>query len=216
MGRQSRAKAERRRVRLARPEIEAHLESHLRWLSSSARAYDEGFEDEARRLAVSIRAICHETERSHSLLKQLDLARSMAFTDTANHIDSANLADTWGLVIMEITAGVGVTFVPPLASLSPSRQHPPASFTAWWNNQVVKAQHITWSRKTLVLALANQDGGAHVDPSLDEGVYVQFPGPHYETPSEVVMARRIGGDLVGIDRGHPQERAGAGGAAQAV
>jgi purine-nucleoside phosphorylase len=37
-----------------------------------------------------------------------------------------------------------------------------------------------------------------VDPSLDEGVYVQFPGPHYETPAEVEMARRLGGDLVGM------------------
>ena len=37
-----------------------------------------------------------------------------------------------------------------------------------------------------------------VDPSLDEGVYVQFPGPHYETPAEVQMAKRIGGDLVGM------------------
>jgi purine-nucleoside phosphorylase len=37
-----------------------------------------------------------------------------------------------------------------------------------------------------------------VDASLDEGVYVQFPGPHYETPAEVEMARRIGGDLVGM------------------
>jgi purine-nucleoside phosphorylase len=37
-----------------------------------------------------------------------------------------------------------------------------------------------------------------VDPDLDEGVYVQFPGPHYETPAEVQMAKRIGGDLVGM------------------
>jgi purine-nucleoside phosphorylase len=37
-----------------------------------------------------------------------------------------------------------------------------------------------------------------VDPSLDEGVYVQFPGPHYETPSEIGMVRAIGGDLVGM------------------
>ncbi|KSW29692.1 purine-nucleoside phosphorylase [Cellulomonas sp. B6] len=37
-----------------------------------------------------------------------------------------------------------------------------------------------------------------VDASLDEGVYVQFPGPHYETPAEVQMAGRIGGDLVGM------------------
>ncbi|WP_043497387.1 purine-nucleoside phosphorylase [Georgenia sp. SUBG003] len=37
-----------------------------------------------------------------------------------------------------------------------------------------------------------------VDPSLAEGVYVQFRGPHYETPAEVQMARRIGGHLVGM------------------
>lgn len=37
-----------------------------------------------------------------------------------------------------------------------------------------------------------------VDASLDEGVYVQFRGPHYETPAEVRMARTLGGDLVGM------------------
>lgn len=37
-----------------------------------------------------------------------------------------------------------------------------------------------------------------VDPSIDEGVYVQFPGPHYETPAEIAMVRAIGGDLVGM------------------
>jgi purine-nucleoside phosphorylase len=37
-----------------------------------------------------------------------------------------------------------------------------------------------------------------VDPSLDEGVYVQFPGPHYETPAEIRMVRALGGDLVGM------------------
>ena len=37
-----------------------------------------------------------------------------------------------------------------------------------------------------------------VDASLAEGVYVQFPGPHYETPAEIAMVRAIGGDLVGM------------------
>jgi purine-nucleoside phosphorylase len=37
-----------------------------------------------------------------------------------------------------------------------------------------------------------------IDPSLDEAVYVQFPGPHYETPAEIGMARAIGGELVGM------------------
>jgi len=37
-----------------------------------------------------------------------------------------------------------------------------------------------------------------VDPTLDEGVYTQFRGPHYETPAEVRMAKTIGGDIVGM------------------
>jgi purine-nucleoside phosphorylase len=37
-----------------------------------------------------------------------------------------------------------------------------------------------------------------IDPSLDEGVYVQNRGPHYETPAEVQMAKTIGGHIVGM------------------
>ncbi|MEW2394456.1 purine-nucleoside phosphorylase [Streptomyces sp. NPDC046862] len=37
-----------------------------------------------------------------------------------------------------------------------------------------------------------------IDPTLEEGVYAQFTGPHYETPAEIRMARVIGADLVGM------------------
>jgi purine-nucleoside phosphorylase len=37
-----------------------------------------------------------------------------------------------------------------------------------------------------------------VQPSLPEGVYVQFPGPQYETPAEIRMVSAIGGNLVGM------------------
>ncbi|MFI6287119.1 purine-nucleoside phosphorylase [Streptomyces sp. NPDC051018] len=37
-----------------------------------------------------------------------------------------------------------------------------------------------------------------IDPTLEEGVYVQFTGPHYETPAEIGMVRAMGGDLVGM------------------
>jgi purine-nucleoside phosphorylase len=40
-----------------------------------------------------------------------------------------------------------------------------------------------------------------IDPSLPEGVYAQFPGPHYETPAEIRMVRAVGGDLVGMSTG---------------
>lgn len=37
-----------------------------------------------------------------------------------------------------------------------------------------------------------------VDSTLNEGVYTQFTGPHYETPAEVRYAGIIGGDIVGM------------------
>jgi hypothetical protein len=42
-------------------------------------------------------------------------------------------------------------------------------FQEWWNEIVfVDDQKQKMSRRDLVLALANQDGGAHVDPKLNE------------------------------------------------
>ncbi|WP_243232482.1 purine-nucleoside phosphorylase [Microbacterium sp. CIAB417] len=43
-----------------------------------------------------------------------------------------------------------------------------------------------------------RDIARSVDPTLDEGVYTQFRGPHYETPAEVQMAKHIGGHIVGM------------------
>ncbi|MEZ5186626.1 MAG: purine-nucleoside phosphorylase [Candidatus Nanopelagicales bacterium] len=49
----------------------------------------------------------------------------------------------------------------------------------------------TYSRRLRDLARS-------IDPALEEGVYAQFPGPQYETPAEVRMARILGADLVGM------------------
>ena len=43
-----------------------------------------------------------------------------------------------------------------------------------------------------------RDLARSVTPDLDEGVYVQFRGPHYETPAEVQMAKTMGGHIVGM------------------
>ena len=43
-----------------------------------------------------------------------------------------------------------------------------------------------------------RDIAREVDPTLPEGVYAQFTGPHYETPAEVQMAKTMGAHLVGM------------------
>ncbi|MDO8144353.1 MULTISPECIES: purine-nucleoside phosphorylase [Isoptericola] len=51
---------------------------------------------------------------------------------------------------------------------------------------------------TEVYSARLRDLARTVDPELPEGVYAQFPGPHYETPAEVRMAGVLGADLVGM------------------
>lgn len=43
-----------------------------------------------------------------------------------------------------------------------------------------------------------QTVGKEVRVPLQEGVYAWFPGPSYETPAEIEMARRMGADLAGM------------------
>ena len=43
-----------------------------------------------------------------------------------------------------------------------------------------------------------RDLAREAEPSLQQGVYVQLPGPHYETPAEIHYLRTIGGQIVGM------------------
>jgi len=51
---------------------------------------------------------------------------------------------------------------------------------------------------TDLYSLRLRDIARTVDASLDEGVYMQFRGPHYETPAEVQMAKTMGAHIVGM------------------
>ena len=54
-------------------ELQQHLTEHLNFIKRSGKAYDQGYGDEAKRLATSIRVLVHDTSMSRSLLAQLGL-----------------------------------------------------------------------------------------------------------------------------------------------
>ncbi len=72
---------------------------------------------------------------------------------------------------MQITTPLGPgdpggRYVPLLDAVPEDRQRPPAHFAMWWGKKVYARAGL--GRRELVLALANTDGGAHVDPRLED------------------------------------------------
>jgi hypothetical protein len=138
----------------------------LGFLQASADAYDGGFYGEAKRIAVSIRVLVHDTKHSKSLLGQLG-RKSESFLDSASPVIPANKSTHSGLVVTSIVPGAGAKYVAFLDN-GPSGQTAHRDFDSWWTSTVfVDSKGRELSRKDLVLTVANQDGGAHIDPALD-------------------------------------------------
>lgn len=146
-------------------DLRRHLAESVGFLEVSSAAFDGGSLAEAKRLATTLRVLAHDvTGKSVSLLHQLGIKDSMRFISTVGVDRPGNVAPYHGLV--GIRLGGGVTFRARLANVSAAerREHP---FDRWWNEVVIDNRAGTvLTRKDLILALANKDGGAHVDPEL--------------------------------------------------
>ncbi|MDV7991213.1 hypothetical protein [Rhodococcus sp. IEGM 1374] len=143
-----------------------HLAEQVQFLKNSAEKYDEGYSPESKRLATTIRVLVHDGT-GVSLLKQLDVRSKMTFMALGGGVDRDNLLPTSSLLINEMEVGEGFMrfrYLPICVSQEEVDQAKFLSFDDWWTAlSVVKDQAgREFSRKQLVLALANRDGGAHV------------------------------------------------------
>src|SRR5438094_679123 len=92
------------------PELEEHLKDHLDFLKASTDAFDAGKDGEAKRLAVSIRVLCHDTSASRSLLGQLGRL-TQKFVSTAIPFDPRNVSTHNGLAMVAMR-GRDTVYIP--------------------------------------------------------------------------------------------------------
>lgn len=72
------------------------------------------------------------------------------------------------LVMMQVGT-TGARYLPLVAAGVPPFPLQPIPFVDWWNDPVLKDNRgRTFCRRELVLNVADTDGGAHVDPELEE------------------------------------------------
>ncbi len=153
------------------------FEEQLGFLKLSNESFDGGNLAEAKRLAVALRVLFHNTGMSHALLNQLDLRDSLTWVASAGMPDPNNRVTTLGLVQMGMDIGKSQATYraplgdrPPIPILTSAGTVPRFSridTDLWWTDPVAKDRDGTqFCRKDFVLALANQEGGAHVDPQI--------------------------------------------------
>ncbi len=148
-------------------DLEQHLKDTVQALELSSRAFDDGYEGEAKRCAAAIRVLVHDTSSSISLLQQLGLKQA-SFFDTSIPRNPKTIITYSGLTAINVTSE-GSTHIAPLDGLPPGHTPRWVGFDEWWNEVIFVDQGgMKTSRKELILAVANKDGGTHVDPVLNE------------------------------------------------
>lgn len=151
------------KIQLTHDELLELLDEQLEFLKASACSFDNGFKGEIKRLAQSVRVLVHDTHSSTSLLSLIQ-KKSMQFLDTSVPYEEENLFSHSGLVLIRMGGNISG----PEPFLDGGLFSRKIEFENWWNGVVfVDNDRNEFSRKDIVLTLANKEGGAHVDHELD-------------------------------------------------
>lgn len=155
------------RVPKTSEDLQNQLAEQIELLRELVVLYDSGKTVAAKSIASSLRVLVHDTPTSHALLKQTNML-DRDFYDTAE-LRTDHEGGTWA---GSYSALLGIAFggnrsgyVPNLDSNKNSRWIP---FRNYWDEVIfIDQANNSFTRKDIVLAVANQDGGSHVDPGLD-------------------------------------------------
>ena len=186
-----------------RSDLAELLQEQIGFLERSCASFDEGYIDEAKRIAVIVRVLLHDTASSHSLFRQLGYKDYMLI-DTCPSLEGEIPGKIFqaGLAIPSLKGYI------PRHEVSSTVNPVWLGFDNWWNNPVIKTQDRTYSRRELVLILANKEGGAHVNPTLTahyeklkhegSGIFLSQNGkkPEPMTKQEHTCLRQIAFELI--------------------
>jgi len=135
-----------------------HLKRQLDYIDRSCKLYDEGYEDEAIRIATAIRVIMHDTRNSTSVLKHLNCKNIRVLSQSSSVILGG---EVFFLNMGLIQSG---KFIPNFGNGVLQKK---ILVDDWWNQiAFILDDSLKLTKKDIVLAATNKDGGAHVDSNI--------------------------------------------------
>lgn len=169
------------RVQQTQSDLEKQLSEQFGFLIDYADQYDAGKTHYAKQMATVLRILLHDTRKSHSLFGQLGLKQARYFYDTARDPHDAERQPGFDYRNTHRTGSftgiIGLMFPPlrlvPYLDTQGNRQlFGFVTFDEYWNRVIlIDADQTDYTRADIVSAVVDTDGGAHVDPSLEEKYY---------------------------------------------
>jgi hypothetical protein len=188
-----------------REELLEHFAEQIRFLKRSALQYDAGDFGEAKRIATVLRTLFHETGNSRALLTSLGILLDLLMYDSSEGGSTVGRPTyLHGMVFLRLSQDAAYV-VATTDEGRPGPVPPRIPFAQWWINSVYTHQSssTTFSRKELVLYLANQDGGAHVDQYIDEK-WAHFTRDHaYDAVGAVIDGKVV--PFKGLETAHVRQ-----------
>lgn len=149
-------------------EVNEQWNDQINFIQESIRAFDNGNEKEARRLATAIRVMFHDSRESLSIYNQLIKwsGKDMIFKSITDIYSPANLISSWLQLALQQSKG-GLRYIPNLDESVNGRIFF-MDFDDWWNQIIFDDKKNYFTRRDVVLFVANKDGGAHLDSEIKE------------------------------------------------
>jgi len=156
--------AKKKRVRRSKQDLIQELDNQVSLLIHACESFDKGLELTGKQMAGIFRLLFHHQGQSRALLEQLQL-RQKRFLDTAGNLSDGNIMAECRLCSQLLSTDTESKYIPFLSQAPwPSRW---LRFEEWWNNKIIKDNRgRKFSRRELILHIAETDGSAHVDPEL--------------------------------------------------
>jgi hypothetical protein len=156
-----------RKIKHTSGELAQILEDLLAEIEAACERFDKGHDAPAKTLAGMIRVLVHDTKSSHSLLKQLG-RKAELFVDSMQPPDPHEVSGTYHGLAALVVPFPRVTLRRDYAAMlddATSGQPPRIPFEDWWRAVVFRSKEMgPLTRRDLILTVANEHGGAHVDP----------------------------------------------------